>query len=143
MGEEKKKFEKATGFIAEFKKFIARGNVLDMAVGIIVGSAFTAIVTSLVKDIITPLVGTVLAGTNFSKWVIKIPFGSNPEIMVGNFIQAIFNFIVIAFCVFMIVKFINKLTKKNEAPKEPPKPSEDVLLLKEIRDLLKEQKENK
>ncbi len=128
-----------SGIIDEFKKFIARGNVLDMAVGVIVGGAFTAIVNSLVTDIITPLLGTILAGINFNTLVITIPWGSNPVITVGNFINAIINFFLTALCVFILVKTINKFTaKKNAAPAEPPKPSEEVLLLREIRDLLKE-----
>ncbi len=137
-----KKIEKVikekTGVISEFKKFIARGNVLDMAVGIIIGSAFTAIVTSLVTDIITPLIGTILAGINFEKLVITIPFGSHPVITIGNFINSVINFFITAICVFILVKMINRFTKKKEEKSEPPKPSDEVLLLQEIRDLLKE-----
>lgn len=128
-----------SGVIGEFKKFIARGNVLDMAVGVIVGGAFTAIVNSLVNDIITPLLGTILAGINFDTLAITIPWGSNPVITIGNFINAIINFFLTALCVFILVKTINKFTaKKKEAPPAPPKPSDEVLLLQEIRDLLKE-----
>ncbi|MBE6853514.1 MAG: large-conductance mechanosensitive channel protein MscL [Ruminococcus sp.] len=127
--------------IGEFKKFIARGNVIDMAVGVIVGSAFTAIVNSLVTDIITPLLGTVLAGINFENLKITIPWGGQPVITVGIFINAVINFLLTAVCVFILVKAINALTKKKETPPAPPKPSEEVLLLREIRDLLKEQQD--
>lgn len=136
-----KALKEKTGIIAEFRKFIARGNVLDMAVGIIIGSAFTAIVTSLVTDIITPLIGTILAGINFHDLVITVPWGNKPQIGVGNFINAVINFFLTALCVFILIRTINKLTKKKEAPKEPAKPSDEVLLLQEIRDLLKEKNE--
>jgi len=128
------------GIIGEFKTFIARGNVLDMAVGLIVGSAFTAIVTSLVNDIITPLIGAILAGIDFKSLTITIPWGGEPVILIGAFINAILNFFITAACVFLIVKTINKFSKKKEeeAP-APAQPSEDILLLQEIRDLLKEQ----
>lgn len=99
--------------LKEFKKFISRGNVLDMAVGIIIGSAFTAIVTSLVNDILTPLIGIVLGGVNFAG--LSVTIGS-AQIMYGAFIQAIINFLLIAFALFMIVKGINALHKKPEAP---------------------------
>ncbi|MDO5560932.1 MAG: large-conductance mechanosensitive channel protein MscL [Oscillospiraceae bacterium] len=132
-----------TGIIAEFKKFIARGNVLDMAVGIIIGSAFTAIVTSLVSDIITPLIGTIIAGINFDRLVLTIPWGGRPQIHIGSFIDAVINFFLTALCVFILIRTINKFTKKKEETKEPPKPSDEVVLLTEIRDLLKEQKEDK
>ena len=126
--------------IGEFKTFIARGNVLDMAVGLIVGSAFTAIVTSLVNDIITPVIGAILAGIDFKSLTITIPWGGEPVILIGAFINAILNFFITALCVFLIVKTINKFTKKKEeeAP-APAQPSEDILLLQEIRDLLKNQ----
>lgn len=128
------------GIIGEFKTFIARGNVLDMAVGLIVGSAFTAIVTSLVNDIITPVIGAILAGIDFKSLTITIPWGGEPVILIGAFINAILNFFITAACVFLIVKTINKFSKKKEeeAP-APAQPSEDILLLQEIRDLLKEQ----
>lgn len=100
----------------EFKKFIARGNVLDLAVGIIVGSAFTAIVTSLVNDIITPLLGIILGGVDFSGLSIQV---LDATIMYGAFIQAIINFLLIAFSVFLMVKTINRFYKKPEAPAAP------------------------
>ncbi|MBQ4523949.1 MAG: large conductance mechanosensitive channel protein MscL [Lachnospiraceae bacterium] len=100
----------------EFKKFIARGNVLDMAVGIIVGSAFTAIVNSLVNDIFTPLMGLILGGINFSGLSIKV---GEATIAYGSFIQAIINFLLIAFSVFMLIKMINKIPRKKEEEKAP------------------------
>ncbi|MBQ7283994.1 MAG: large-conductance mechanosensitive channel protein MscL [Oscillospiraceae bacterium] len=135
-------------FIDEFKKFISRGNVVDMAVGVIVGSAFTAIVNSLVKDVVTPVMGFITGGVDFTqmKYVITPATEEVAEVAIlyGNFIQAIINFLIIAFVVFCMVKLINtmraKLEKQQEeaaAPAEPPKPSEEVVLLTEIRDLLK------
>lgn len=137
-------------FINEFKAFISRGNVVDMAVGVIVGSAFTAIVNSLVKDVVTPCIGVITGGTDFTqmKYVITPAVGETPEVAIlyGNFIQAIINFLIIAFVVFCMVKMINTMRAKMEEqkkkeeeakPAEPPKPSEEVLLLTEIRDLLK------
>ncbi|MBQ6896203.1 MAG: large-conductance mechanosensitive channel protein MscL [Oscillospiraceae bacterium] len=137
-------------FVNEFKAFISRGNVVDMAVGVIVGSAFTAIVNSLVKDVVTPFIGVLTGGVDFTqmKYVITPAVGETPEVAIlyGNFIQAIINFLIIAFVVFCMVKMINTMRAKMEAqkkkeeetkPAEPPKPSEEVLLLTEIRDLLK------
>lgn len=137
-------------FMDEFKAFISRGNVVDMAVGVIVGSAFTAIVNSLVKEVITPCIGVLTGGVDFTqmKYVITPAVGDTPEVAIlyGNFIQAIINFLIIAFVVFCMVKMINTMRAKmeeqkkkeeEEKPAEPPKPSEEVLLLTEIRDLLK------
>ncbi len=130
--------EKTTGFFAEFKKFISRGNVIDMAVGVIVGGAFTAIVNSLVNDILMPLIGMVLAGINFKDLSVTIPWGNKPVLLFGSFIQAVITFLLTAFCVFILVKIINSLhKKKEEAPPAPPAPAEDIVLLTEIRDLLK------
>ena len=131
-----KLIQKNSGIISEFKQFISRGNVIDMAVGIIIGSAFTSIVTSLVADIVTPILETFLAGINFNDVIITIPWGSEPEIAIGSFFNAIVRFFIIAICVFLIVKSINKFSKKEETPSKPEKPSEEVLLLTEIRDLL-------
>lgn len=127
-------------FFDEFKKFIARGNVIDLAVGMIVGSAFTAIVTSLVDDMLMPILGAILGGINLSRLTLTIPWslnGDNPVIYYGQFLQAIINFVLIAFCVFLIIKLINKFTHKKEAA--PAKPTKDQELLTEIRDLLKAQ----
>lgn len=129
-------------FFEEFKTFIARGNVIDLAVGMIVGSAFTAIVTSLVNDMLMPLIGTIMGGIDLSNLKIEIPWnlaGDPVYICYGNFLQAILNFIIIAFCIFMLVKAINKLVKKKEAA--PAGPTKDQELLTEIRDLLKAQAE--
>ncbi len=128
------------GIFKEFKEFISKGNVIDMAVGVIIGGAFTAIVNSLVNDIFTPLIGTVLFGLNFENFGITIPWGNEPYINLGNFIQNIITFLLTALCLFIIVKGINALKrKKEEAPAAPPAPSKEEVLLTEIRDLLKEQ----
>lgn len=122
----------------EFKKFIARGNVLDLAVGVIIGGAFSSIVTSLVNNILTPIIGLLLGGVNFSG--LAITFRS-ARIEYGAFIQSIIDFLIVAVCIFAIVKFINKIMhfKHEDEKKEEAKPvkSEEVLLLEEIRDLLK------
>ena len=131
--------------LKEFKEFIARGNVIDMAIGVVMGSAFTAIVNSLVNDLFMPLIGLIFGGIDFTslRWVITPATETEAEaaLCYGNFIQAVVNFLLIAVVVFMIVKLINKLNRKKEekpaAPPEPPKPSEEVLLLREIRDQLK------
>ena len=106
MTEEKKK-----GFIAEFKEFINRGSVIDLAVGVVVGGAFTAIVNSLVNDIITPLIGLILGGVNFSGLSITV---KDASINYGMFIQNIINFIIVAFCIFIVVKFMNRMRETNE-----------------------------
>ena len=134
-------------FFAEFKKFITRGNVLDMAVGVVVGSAFTAIVNSLVKDILNPIIGLITGGIDFSnlKIVLKPASGAVAELAIryGLFINAIIQFVLIAFVLFLIVKSFNKLNErrvKEEAAKKaavPPAKSADIVLLEEIRDLLK------
>ena len=141
-------------FFAEFKKFITRGNVLDMAVGVVVGSAFTAIVNSLVKDILNPIVGLVTGGIDFSdlKIVLKPATEEVAELAIryGVFINAIIQFILIALVLFVIVKAFNKLNEKKrkeeeakkaaaaaEAAKVPPAKPADIVLLEEIRDLLK------
>ena len=128
-------------FMKEFKEFISRGNVMDMAVGIIIGGAFTAIVTSLVNDVVMPAIGILLAGVNFKdlKWVITPASGDIPEaaIYYGSFIQNVVNFLIVALVVFSIVKAINSIRKKEEeAPPAPPKPSDEAVLLGEIKELL-------
>ena len=100
--------------IKEFKKFIARGNVLDLAVGVIVGGAFSSIVTSLVNNIFTPLIGLIMGGVDFSN--LSITF-KDTEIMYGAFIQSVIDFLIVAFCLFIIVKFVNRLTCKKEEKK--------------------------
>ncbi len=134
----KGKLKEKAGIISEFKQFISRGNVLDMAVGVIVGGAFTAIVNSLVDDILMPIIGMILAGVNFSNLGVTIPWGNKPYINFGGFLQATITFLLTALCVFIIVKVINSFHKKEEPPKADPKPSNEELLLTEIRDLLKE-----
>ena len=131
--------------IKEFKEFISRGNVVDMAVGVIMGSAFGKIVTSLVNDIIMPLVGVLIGGIDFTSLSFKI---QNAEVKYGSFIQNIVDFLIVAICIFVFVKIINKLNtidvlhkkKKEEPKKEEVKKSDEVVLLEEIRDLLKKQK---
>ena len=120
---------------AEFKTFISRGNVLDLAVAVIIGGAFGAIVNSLVNDIIMPLVGVIIGGLDFTG--LSITVGSS-VILYGNFIQAIINFLIIAFSVFLVVKAANKVQRKQEAAPPPP-PTKEETLLAEIRDLLKAQ----
>lgn len=115
--------KKGNGFFAEFKKFITRGNVLDMAVGVIVGGAFTAIVTSLNQDILTPLLG-VFGGTDFSHLTVALGSGETAPILTyGNFITAVINFLITALVIFALIKMINKLSdkmnKKEEAPATP------------------------
>ena len=121
----------------EFKEFITRGNVLDLAVTVVMGLAFGAIVTSLVNDIIMPLVGVLLGGLDFTGLSIQV---NNAAILYGNFIQAIVNFLIIAIAMFLVVKGANSLMKaKEEAPAAPPEPSAEEELLAEIRDILKQQ----
>ena len=122
--------------IKEFKKFIARGNVLDLAVGVIVGGAFSSIVTSLVNNIFTPLIGLILGGVDFSN--LSITF-KDTDIMYGAFIQSVIDFLIVAFCLFIIVKFVNRLTCKKEEKKEEKKDtrSAELKALEEIRDILK------
>ena len=125
-------------FLNEFKQFIARGNVMDMAVGVIIGGAFSAITTSLIEDIIMPLLGIFTGSISFA----ALSFTVNGAVIAyGNFLQAILNFLVMAFVVFCLVKALNKLHhKKEEAPAAPPEPSAEEKLLTEIRDLLKEKR---
>jgi len=125
--------------IKEFKQFISRGNVVDLAVGVIIGGAFGKIVTSLVNDVMMPLIGIVIGGIDFSNLTITF---RNATISYGMFIQNIIDFLIISICIFVFVKFINKLTKpkKEEKPKEVKVKPEDIQLLEEIRDLLKDNK---
>lgn len=127
--------------LQEFKEFISKGNVIDMAVGVIIGSAFSKIVTSLVNDVIMPLIGIIIGGLDFSKLSITV---KDSQIMYGSFIQNIVDFLIIAICIFTVVKIINKFRKpKKEEPAKVEIP-EDIKLLTEIRDLLqKETKKNK
>lgn len=129
--------------IKEFKEFALKGNVLDLAIGVIIGGAFGKIVSSLVNDIIMPLIGLLLGNINFSdlKYVFKSAVGETPEVALryGMFIQTTIDFLIIAFVIFMVVKGINKFKKKEEkAPTPKPLPTNEELLLIEIRDLLKD-----
>ena len=122
-------------FMEEFKTFALKGNVVDMAIGVIIGGAFTSIVNSLVNDIFTPLIGAITGGWDFSNMVITV---GTANVMVGSFINAVISFLIVALCLFSLVKAMNKLIKKKQAEPDPaPTPSEDVVLLTEIRDLLK------
>lgn len=120
--------------VNEFKTFISRGNVVDMAVGVIIGGAFGKIVTSLVNDILMPLIGTILGGLDFSNLSIKI---NDANIAYGAFIQSIIDFLIIAFCIFMMIKVFEKFKHKEEKKEDNSKKSDEVKLLEEIRDLLK------
>ena len=131
--------QKGKGFIGEFKTFVSKGNVMDLSVGIIIGSAFTAVVTALTSNVLMPIIGVALGGVDFSK--LAITFGS-ASIGYGSFIQSVLNFFLIALTVFFLVKGINIITRKKEEKKEPSKPSDEILILTEIRDLLKMQQEN-
>ena len=148
--------EKKKGFFGEFKEFIMRGNVLDMAIGVIIATAFGAITTSLINNILMPLIGMLFGGIDLAKWDIVLkPAVMNGEEVVseavvlglGTFITAIINFILIAFVVFLIVKAMNKINdmkkKEEEAPAEEPapEPTKEEVLLTEIRDLLAAKKD--
>jgi large conductance mechanosensitive channel len=128
--------------VKEFREFAARGNVIDLAVAVVMGTAFGAITKSLVDDIIMPVVGLVLGGADFSNLFVTLraAVGDTPAVTLnyGVFINVIINFIIVAFAMFLLVKGINSLKRKQDvAPAEAPPPPEDVVLLKEIRDLLK------
>jgi len=132
-------------FFSEFKTFAMRGNVVDLAIGIVIGGAFGAITTSLIGDVIMPVIGIVLGGVDFQNWAVPLPnlyHSSNPPVMYpGRLINAVINFIVIALVVFLIVKIINRARARQEAEKEPeapPEPTKEELLLTEIRDILKD-----
>ncbi|MCQ2211429.1 MAG: large conductance mechanosensitive channel protein MscL [Paludibacteraceae bacterium] len=142
-------------FLSEFKEFAMRGNVVDMAVGVVIGGAFGKIVTSLVSDIFMPLISLAVGGIDFTNWFVQLG-GRDKQVYdtlaqaqeagvavlsFGNFLQVVFDFIVVAFCIFLFIKGLNALKrKKEEAPAEPapePAPSKEEVLLTEIRDLLK------
>ncbi|MGB4343207.1 MAG: large-conductance mechanosensitive channel protein MscL [Moraxellaceae bacterium] len=126
----------------EFKEFAVKGNVVDMAVGVIIGGAFGKIVSSFVADVIMPPIGVLLGGVNFSDLAITIQeaVGTSPAVVIayGKFVQTVIDFTIIAFVIFMAIRFINNLKKKEEAaPAAPAEPSKEQVLLTEIRDLLK------
>ena len=140
-------------FLQDFKAFAMKGNVIDMAVGVIIGGAFGKIVSSVVADVIMPPLGLLVGGVNFTdlKWVMKPAEGVDGKeiaavtLNYGNFLQATFDFLIIAFSIFLFIRLLTKLTAKKEAaapatPPAPPAPTKEEVLLTEIRDLLKEQK---
>lgn len=141
-----------SSFLQEFKAFAMKGNVIDMAVGVIIGGAFGKIVSSIVADVIMPPIGLLVGGVNFTdlKWVLKpavLEDGKEVAAAVtlnyGNFLQVTFDFLIIAFSIFMFIKLLTKLAEKKKeeapaAPPAPPAPSKEEVLLTEIRDLLKE-----
>lgn len=134
-----KELKKVKKEASEFKKFISRGNVIDLAVGVVVGGAFTAISNSLVKDIITPLIGIIVGGLDLSNLTFKI---GDAKIAYGSFIQSIIDFLLIALCIFVVIRLFEKLKLKEAKEKKvetPPKKSDEVVLLEEIRDLLKKE----
>ena len=120
----------------EFRDFVQRGNVIDLAVAVIIGTAFSVITTSLVDEIIMPLVGIILGGVDFTTLSITV---GEAEVLYGNFIQAVINFLIIAFVMFLIVRYYTRMQAAEQEPEAPPAPPEDVALLREIRDLLKSQ----
>jgi large conductance mechanosensitive channel len=129
-------------FVKEFREFAIKGNVVDMAVGIIIGAAFGKIVTSFVSDIITPPLGYLIGGVDFTNLKVTLPAlqeGTDPvTINYGIFLQTAFDFIIVAFAIFLVIKAINRLKRKEEvAPSAPPPPTREEVLLTEIRDLLK------
>ena len=126
--------------IKEFKEFISRGNVVDLAVGVIIGGAFSTIVSSLVDDILMPIIGMILGGINFSNLSIQL---GEARIMYGAFIQNVIDFLIVAFCVFLFVKFINELSKighRHKKEEQEEVVETELSLLKEIRDELKSKK---
>lgn len=139
-----------SGFLTEFKEFAMRGNVVDMAVGIVIGVAFGAIITSLVADVIMPPIGLLLGGVDFSDLYINLSgqeyasaaeakAAGAPAIYIGLFINAVINFIIVALAIFLLIKGMNRLKRKaEEAPEAPPAPPREEVLLAEIRDILKQ-----
>ena len=130
--------------LKEFKDFAIKGNVMDMAIGVIIGGAFGKIVISFVSDIIMPLIGLLVGGTDFTQWKWVLSPANEAlgkaevALTYGNFIQVVFDFLIIAWCIFLVVKAINKAKKPKEEPApEPPATPEDIQLLREIRDSLK------
>jgi large conductance mechanosensitive channel len=131
--------------VDEFKAFAMKGNVVDMAVGIIIGAAFGKIIASMVSDVIMPPLGLLIGGVNFTdlKFIMKAAVGENPAVTLnyGNFLQVVFDFLIVAFVVFMMIKAMNSAKKKQAtapaAPPAPPAPSKEEMLLTEIRDLLR------
>ena len=134
MDKKKINLDKEKKVANEFKEFISKGNIVDMAVGVIIGSAFGKIVTSLVNDIFMPLIGIIIGGLDFSKLTLTV---GDAVIAYGTFIQNIVDFLIIAICIFIMIKVLAKFKKKEEANPVEVKESEEVVLLREIRDLIK------
>ena len=130
--------------VKEFREYAVKGNVVDMAVGIIIGAAFGKIVSSLVSDVVTPPLGYLIGGVDFTQLPVTLPAikegAEAVTVRYGVFLQALFDFVIVAFAIFMMVKLINRLRRKEEAkPTAPPEPPREQVLLEEIRDLLKQQ----
>lgn len=130
------------GMMKEFKEFAMRGNVMDMAIGIIIGAAFGGIVSSFVADVVTPPLGLIIGGIDFTgmNWVLKAAVGETPAVTLnyGIFLQKVFDFLIVAFVIFLVIKGMNSMKRKQEeAPAAPPAPPAEEVLLTEIRDLLK------
>lgn len=132
----KELLKKGNSTIREFQQFISKGNVIDLAVGVIIGSAFGKIVSSMVNDILMPLIGIIIGGLNFSSLHVKI---GEATIQYGSFIQNVIDFLIVAACIFLFIKIISKFNKKKDKVEEV-KQDEQIVLLTEIRDLLKEKK---
>jgi large conductance mechanosensitive channel len=134
------------GMLSEFKKFAVKGNIIDLAVGVIIGSAFSKIVTSLVNDILMPFIGLLIGGINFASLEFRI---GEASIKYGNFIQTVVDFLIVAFSIFIFVRFINRIRKEFEKPAPPPPPpappvpSKEEMLLTDIKNILEEIKSKK
>lgn len=131
-------------FVQDFKEFAIKGNMVDMAVGIIIGAAFGKVISSLVSDVIMPPLGILIGGVDFTDLAVTLKAAADGAEAVtlkyGAFLQTMFDFLIIAFAIFMVIKVMNKMKKKAEAnPEQAPEPSKDIVLLTEIRDLLKKQ----
>lgn len=141
--DKKEIIKKGNETLKEFKTFISKGNIIDMAVGVIIGTAFSKIVTSVVNDILTPLLGIVIGGLDFTNLTLKV---GDATISYGIFLQNVFDFLVVAACIFTFIKILSKFNKKEEVKEEvkkAPKKDEQIILLEEIRDLLKNNKTEK
>jgi len=129
------------GFIQEFKEFAMRGNVVDLAVGVVIGGAFGKITSSFVNDVLMPPIGMLLGGMDFSNLAVTLagPEGDEPAVLLkyGAFINTLIDFMIVAFAIFLVIKAMNTLTRKKEAPPPPPEPTKEELLLTEIRDALR------
>ncbi len=134
--------EKKKSFIAEFKEFAFKGNMMDLAIGVIIGGAFNGLISAFIEQVVMPVIGIFLGGIDLSKWVVPLPnlYGGAPiEWQLGAFLTQVLNFVILALVVFLMVKAMNRLRHQPDpAPAAPPAPSKEELLLTEIRDLLKQ-----